>query len=88
MPADRLLIWNLKDGWEPLCKFLDKPVPAVDIPRDNTTGDKQYVEDYLKSHPLYEKACQFFKFYMCMLLMLVLIVIGLIIFFMHVYEYF
>lgn len=32
VPEDRLLIWNLKDGWEPLCKFLGKPIPNTPIP--------------------------------------------------------
>ena len=27
VPKENLLVWNLKDGWEPLCKFLDKPIP-------------------------------------------------------------
>lgn len=28
-PPERLLIYKLGDGWEPLCKFLGKPVPEV-----------------------------------------------------------
>ena len=32
VPENRLLVWNIKDGWEPLCKFLDKPVPDSPIP--------------------------------------------------------
>ena len=32
VPKDRLLIWNVKDGWEPLCKFLGKEVPNIPIP--------------------------------------------------------
>jgi hypothetical protein len=27
-PKERLLKFNLADGWEPLCKFLGKPVPV------------------------------------------------------------
>lgn len=27
VPPEQLLDFKLKDGWEPLCKFLDKPVP-------------------------------------------------------------
>lgn len=34
-PSDRLLEYNLKDVWEPLCKFLDKPVPNVPFPHIN-----------------------------------------------------
>lgn len=28
VPKERLLEFQLKDGWEPLCKFLGKPVPV------------------------------------------------------------
>ncbi|ETN42196.1 uncharacterized protein HMPREF1541_04137 [Cyphellophora europaea CBS 101466] len=31
----RLLDWYLEDGWEPLCKFLGKPVPQEPFPRTN-----------------------------------------------------
>jgi hypothetical protein len=27
VPADRLLVYNIKDGWKPLCDFLGVPVP-------------------------------------------------------------
>ena len=27
VPADRLLVYDVKQGWEPLCHFLDVPVP-------------------------------------------------------------
>ncbi|CAH8610004.1 unnamed protein product [Heterobilharzia americana] len=27
VPEDRLLVYQLGDGWEPLCKFLNIPVP-------------------------------------------------------------
>ena len=37
--ADRLLVHNLGDGWEPLCHWLGLPVPDVDYPRGNTTED-------------------------------------------------
>jgi hypothetical protein len=35
VPADRLLEWSPADGWEPLCKFLDAPVPPAPIPHVN-----------------------------------------------------
>jgi Sulfotransferase domain len=27
VPEDQLLVFNVKEGWEPLCQFLGKPVP-------------------------------------------------------------
>lgn len=35
VPRDRLLECRLGDGWEPLCKFLGKPVPNVPFPHRN-----------------------------------------------------
>jgi hypothetical protein len=29
---ERLLIMKMKDGWEPLCKFLGKPIPDEPFP--------------------------------------------------------
>jgi hypothetical protein len=46
VPADRLLGWNLKEGWEPLCKCLGKPIPDKRIPHDNKTGDTGFVQNY------------------------------------------
>ena len=39
VPKNRLLIWNIKDGWKPLCDFLDKPIPSEKFPHLNKTGD-------------------------------------------------
>lgn len=41
VPADRLLVFEAKDGWEPLCKFLNVPVPKVPYPRANDTAEFQ-----------------------------------------------
>lgn len=38
-PPDRLLEFNLGDGWEPLCKFLGKPIPDVPFPHKNDTDE-------------------------------------------------
>ncbi|KAI7285952.1 hypothetical protein D0864_02426 [Hortaea werneckii] len=35
VPKERLLNYELGSGWEPLCEFLDKPVPDVPFPRVN-----------------------------------------------------
>eukprot|EP00899_Mesostigma_viride_P013818 jgi/Mesvir1/22437/Mv17910-RA.1 len=32
VPAEQLLVFNVKEGWEPLCKFLQVPVPDVPFP--------------------------------------------------------
>ena len=35
VPADRLLVYEVAQGWEPLCKFLNVPVPATPFPQTN-----------------------------------------------------
>ena len=36
VPPERLLVYDVKEGWEPLCRFLGVPVPAgVQMPRLN-----------------------------------------------------
>ncbi len=35
VPADRLLVWSVGDGWEPLCQFLELPVPDTPFPHLN-----------------------------------------------------
>lgn len=37
--ADRLLVYNVAEGWEPLCKFLAVPVPDEPFPYVNTRAD-------------------------------------------------
>jgi hypothetical protein len=39
IPADRLLIFTPSDGWEPICRFLDVPVPDSDFPRSNARDE-------------------------------------------------
>lgn len=47
---DRLLVFDIKEGWEPLCRFLGVPVPKGEFPRSNTTDDfwADKVRDSLK----------------------------------------
>ena len=39
IPASQLLVFEAKEGWEPLCKFLDVPVPAEPFPRSNDRAE-------------------------------------------------
>jgi len=36
VPEDKLLVFNPQMGWEPLCKFLEVPIPEEPFPRSNT----------------------------------------------------
>lgn len=39
VPADRLLVFEAKQGWGPLCEFLGVPVPDEPFPRANDTAE-------------------------------------------------
>jgi len=39
VPKERLLVYEVKQGWEPLCEFLGVPVPGTPFPRVNTRED-------------------------------------------------
>jgi hypothetical protein len=42
VPADKLLVFDVAEGWEPLCRFLGVPVPeGVPFPRLNDTAEFQ-----------------------------------------------
>ena len=39
VPADKLLVFDVTEGWEPLCKFLDVQVPNEPLPHTNKKED-------------------------------------------------
>jgi hypothetical protein len=39
--APRLLVFNVAEGWGPLCRFLDVPVPRAPFPAANSTEEFQ-----------------------------------------------
>lgn len=39
IPPERLLVFDGADGWEPLCAFLEVPVPAEPYPNTNSTAE-------------------------------------------------
>jgi hypothetical protein len=46
IPPDRLLTFDLRDGWRPLCDFLE--VEAPDIPFPKTNSSKEFVDQEWK----------------------------------------
>merc|ERR1719245_1234564 len=37
-PKDKLLVFNIKDGWDPVCKFLGLEKPDIPWPNENKGG--------------------------------------------------
>lgn len=35
LPSDRLLVFDVAEGWEPLCRFLGTPIPEIEFPHRN-----------------------------------------------------
>jgi hypothetical protein len=38
VPAERLLVWDPREGWEPLCDFLQVEAPSEPLPHTNDTN--------------------------------------------------
>jgi len=43
VPPDRLLVYEVSEGWEPLCRHLSVPVPSDDFPHTNSSSDYKAV---------------------------------------------
>jgi hypothetical protein len=47
IPAERLLIYSADQGWEPLCRMLDRPVPQEPFPNVNNREEMARILDRL-----------------------------------------
>lgn len=51
IPADRLIVYRVTDGWRPLCKALGKRIPMTPFPHDNTLDEmSRRVRDIFAGH--------------------------------------
>ena len=52
VPAENLLVFNVKEGWPPLCHFLGLPQPLLPFPRtnDSNTKNAQYTKRKIKAY--------------------------------------
>ena len=41
VPKERLLVFEVAQGWTPLCEFLGVPIPDTPYPRENSTQEFQ-----------------------------------------------
>ena len=49
VPKDRLLVYEIKDGWEPLCNFLNMPVPDISFFHKNKTKNMGHMSRFINS---------------------------------------
>ncbi len=43
-PPEQLLIWQVSEGWAPLCRFLGVPTPAIEFPNKNSRAS--YLQNF------------------------------------------
>ena len=49
VPKDRLLVYEVKQGWAPLCKFLNVDVPDIPFPYKNKTKNMGHMSRFINS---------------------------------------
>ena len=49
VPTERLLVFSVKEGWEPLCNFLDVPIPEGPFPN---TNDSAQMKKFIRSNQI------------------------------------
>ena len=47
VPEDRLLVYQVKEGWGPLCNFLDVPMPGDSFPYKNKTKNMGHMSRFI-----------------------------------------
>ncbi|TPX58473.1 hypothetical protein SpCBS45565_g07997 [Spizellomyces sp. 'palustris'] len=53
VPSEKLLVFEVTQGWEPLCKFLECPVPNEPFPRTNERALIQgIIQDIMTGRPI------------------------------------
>lgn len=49
VPAERLLVYRVREGWGPLCEFLGMPVPDEDFPHINSREETRLLIEKMTS---------------------------------------
>ncbi|PGH00649.1 hypothetical protein AJ80_09139 [Polytolypa hystricis UAMH7299] len=52
VPKDRLLEFQLKEGWEPICQFLEKEIPSGPFPHINDSTEFDERTDLIARHAI------------------------------------
>jgi len=49
VPKEKLLIYHPKEGWEPLCEFLNVKVPSIPYPHLNKTKNMGHMSRFINT---------------------------------------
>jgi len=52
-PPEKLLIFDIEQGWAPLCGFLQIEAPSIEFPHSNRKGE--LIGEYFESHPVWKR---------------------------------
>ena len=72
-PKGQLLVYNVKESWEPLCKFLGKEVPNIPFPHKNVDGKD--ITPEMENHPLGKQIRK--EFFIFLLIFIVFMAVGI-----------
>ena len=80
VPGDNFLEFNVKEGWGPLCRFLDVPVPNGPFPHENKKGSdvKQTspIVDKMTNFSIYQRANKEARKSLLLLMALAVLIMG------------
>ncbi len=49
VPKERLLVYKVKEGWGPICDFLDQPIPDMQFPYKNKTKNMGHMSRFINT---------------------------------------
>ena len=49
VPKDRLLVYQVKEGWSPICNLLNVPIPDMPFPYLNKTKNMGHMSRFINS---------------------------------------
>ncbi len=55
IPKEQLLIYDISEGWEPLCHFLEVPVPPHPFPKTNSSSHFVHMKNATLKAPISEE---------------------------------
>jgi hypothetical protein len=49
VPKDRLLVYKVSEGWDPICKFLNVNIPDISFPYKNKTKNMGHMSRFINA---------------------------------------
>lgn len=74
-PKDRMITYSVKEGWEPLCKFLGTPIPDIPFPHKNPGGS--VIDEFMVESPMFQQMKKEAPMYLALYIAIIAIVVYL-----------